>query len=134
MAYKIFISHSSVDTWVARQIKEKIERCGADTFFDAFDIKVGDNFEGKIKQGIQESDELLVLFTARALKSEYVIGEIAMAFQQGLTVSPVLYDVDEKRIRDKPFINKTKFININDLDTYFSELKEKVSKLKNSGL
>ncbi len=46
--YRVFISHSSVDTWVARQIARYIEECGASTFLDEADIEYGDDFEERI--------------------------------------------------------------------------------------
>ncbi len=48
MKYKIFISHSSTDTWVARQIAKHIENLDASTFLDEADIDYGDDFEDRI--------------------------------------------------------------------------------------
>jgi hypothetical protein len=44
----VFISHASIDTWVARQLASHIEQCGADSFLDETDIKHGDDFEDRI--------------------------------------------------------------------------------------
>jgi hypothetical protein len=38
-----FISHSSQDLWVARQIAAEIRRLGAETFLDMADIAHGDD-------------------------------------------------------------------------------------------
>jgi hypothetical protein len=45
---QVFISHSSIDTWVAKQIALQIENCGARFFLDEADIHHGDDFEEKI--------------------------------------------------------------------------------------
>ena len=41
----VFISHSSQDTWVARQIAREVSLCGATPFLDEADVEVGDDFE-----------------------------------------------------------------------------------------
>ena len=43
-----FISHSSADMWVARQIAREIEACGATPFLDEAHIDVGADFEEDI--------------------------------------------------------------------------------------
>jgi hypothetical protein len=63
MAYKVFISHSSIDTWVARQLARYIEDAGAVTFLDEADIEYGDDFEERILEALRTSQELLVLLT-----------------------------------------------------------------------
>ncbi len=40
----VFVSHSSRDTWVAKQIAREIGQAGAETFLDAASIEVGDDF------------------------------------------------------------------------------------------
>lgn len=50
---KVFISHSSSGTWVAKQIALKVEQCGAGTFLDAAHIQHGDG-----ATGISEFDQL----------------------------------------------------------------------------
>src|ERR1017187_2331988 len=69
---KVFISHSSANTWVAKKIAECVEECGYDTFLDVFDIYAGDDFEEVIACAANESDELLVLLTPRSIESKYV--------------------------------------------------------------
>ncbi len=122
MPYRVFISHSSQDTWVAKQIERSVRECGAQTFLDAYDIKVGDNFEPRIVQGIEASDELLVLYTRYALESHYVTTEIAIAASRKLRISPITYDVDQKLVKEKPFLWHILFTEINDLDHYFDQL------------
>jgi hypothetical protein len=47
---KVFVSHSSVDTWVARQIASSIQKLGAGVFLDAFDIARGNDFNSRIQR------------------------------------------------------------------------------------
>lgn len=60
---RVFISHSSKDTWVAKQIAQHISECGASSFLDEADIDHGDDFEERILHAAHGSQELLVLLT-----------------------------------------------------------------------
>lgn len=68
----VFISHSSQDTWVARQIAREISLRGAQPFLDEADVDVGAEFEEDIREFLDKADELLVLFTPWALVQEYL--------------------------------------------------------------
>ena len=50
MTYKVFISHSSKDTWVAKQIERHLQECGAHTFLDAH----MDDYLQQLKQRVYE--------------------------------------------------------------------------------
>ena len=39
----VFVSHSSIDTWVAKQIAKGIEEAGASTFLDESNVNVGED-------------------------------------------------------------------------------------------
>ena len=59
----VFVSHSSIDTWVAKQIAKGIEAAGASTFLDEANVNVGEDFEEKILSALNDASELLVLLT-----------------------------------------------------------------------
>lgn len=65
----IFVGHSGLDTWVARQIAREIEACGAIPLVDA-----GADFEEDILQFLEKAHELVVLLTPWALDRPYVWG------------------------------------------------------------
>ena len=68
----VFVSHSSTDTWVARQIARRIDECGAESFLDEAEIDVGADFEDDILTFLERADELVVLFTPWSLSRPYV--------------------------------------------------------------
>jgi len=74
--FQVFISHSSVDTWVARQIARAVEERGASYFLDEADMEYGDDFEDNILAAVRASQELLVLLTPWAIKRPYIWLEI----------------------------------------------------------
>jgi len=126
MAYKVFISHSSHDAWVAKQLKKCAEESGAVTFLDSDDIEVGDDFLEEIRRNLRESQELIALLTPLAVKSRYVDAEIAVARFYDIRIIAVLYGVSKEEIH--PFIAKdtTLHIPINSVDNYFEELSKRI--------
>lgn len=70
--FQVFISHSSIDTWVARQLSRHVADCGAITFLDEADIEYGDDFEERILAAARASEELLVLLTPWSIKRPYI--------------------------------------------------------------
>lgn len=63
----VFISHSSIDTWIARQIGVHIQECGADIFLDEADIEHGDDFEDRIHDAEEKCSERVVLLIPWAM-------------------------------------------------------------------
>jgi len=76
--YKVFISHSSIDIWVTRQIAKHIRTCKASIFLYTENIEIGENFENKIRRELRNSNEFLVLLTLWAVKREYIWAEIGV--------------------------------------------------------
>src|ERR1700722_10652486 len=64
----VFISHSSRDTWVAKQIAAHVKCVGAETFLDEADIEHGDDFDDEIVKASKRCTELLVLLTPWAVE------------------------------------------------------------------
>jgi len=88
----VFISHSSKDTWVAKQIAREISMCGATPFLDEADVEVGEDFEENILSFLQQAHELLVLLTPWALDRPYVWAEIGAAWGRRIPIFGILHD------------------------------------------
>lgn len=86
--YLVFISHSSADIWIAKQIDEKIRALGAATWLDKKDLKGGDVLVDAIIRGIDACDEALVLVSPKSVKSQWVIYEIGAVSGQHKRVTP----------------------------------------------
>jgi len=131
VAYRVFLSHGWADRWVATQIERRIRSdCGAETFIDVFDIKKGDDIEGRIFSEMHGIDELVVLFTPWSVERNWLWVEIGAARVLGKRVVAILYQVSFDSIdREKggaTFLRAKNAVDINDLDTYLSELRERV--------
>ena len=126
----IFISHSSVDTWVARKIAEEIHRCGAETFLDEANIQIGADFEEVILKALERADELLVLLTPWSIERPYVMAEMGAAWGLRIPIIGVLHGLTAKKLQKKAtmpvFLKKRNLIDLNGIDKYFEELRERV--------
>src|SRR6476659_1548608 len=90
---KVFISHSSGDRWIAEKISEEIEQFGIDTFLDAQNLEAGDDFDEEIRRQLTESDEILIVISAAALKSHWVMMEFGAARTLGKRLVLILVGI-----------------------------------------
>lgn len=132
--FQVFISHSSVDTWVARQIARAVEERGAAYFLDEADMEYGDDFEDKILAAVRASQELLVLLTPWAIKRPYIWLEIGAVWGQGQRIVGVLYGLGVKELMTDEgtpaLLKRITLVEINKLDEYFDQLAVRVGKAR----
>lgn len=127
---KVFISHASNDLWVAKQLAKSVRDCGAETFLDAENIDHGDEFDEVIINEADNSSEMLVLFTPIASERKYVWLEIGMFLSARKRIVAVLYGVSKSDIaKDEntpAVLKKMDSVDLNDVDSYFEQLSERV--------
>lgn len=130
--YQIFVSYSKDDSWVAKQIKLNVDKCGARTFLYEIDVNVGDEFENKILKRIKNSNELIVLLTPYSKDKKYLWLEIGAAWGNGIKIIAILYGIKIDDISKEDtvplLLKKIKTIEINNLDDYFSQLRKRTKK------
>ena len=68
----VFISHTSQDTWVAKQIAREIQARGATPFLDEANVEAGADFEEDILNFLEQADKLVLLLTPWALKRPHL--------------------------------------------------------------
>jgi hypothetical protein len=127
--YRVFVSHAADDIWVAEQIANAIEDCGATAFLDRRDIAAGDNFKQRIHDELPNCNELLALFTPWSRRRAWVRHEIGMADILKKRIVCVFYKVT---IADFPAdedglgpLDAMNIIGINDLGGYFAALRRR---------
>jgi TIR domain len=96
--YLVFISHSSEDRWIARQmaaiIERKAKRDGVRTFLDEKDLEAGTIIPEEIRPHLESCEEFLLLLTrsrSRAngfCSSSAPLGDWASASPPSLTRWP----------------------------------------------
>ncbi len=121
--YKVFISHSSSEKWIARQMSKEIEALGVETWLDEKDIKGGDIWPDKIMKGIDACNEGVVLVSAKSAKSWWVAYEIGALGGQHKTVTPILNDVSAKAMGS---MRNVQAIDLNEFDKFLEQLKKRL--------
>lgn len=126
----VFISHSSMDTWVARQIAKGIEAAGASTFLDETDVAVSEDFEERILKALDTARELLVLITPWALTRPYVWAEIGAAWGRRIPIVGVLHGLTPEDMQSNSnvptLLKRRSLIQLNEIETYLEELAERI--------
>ena len=130
--YSVFLSHSSKDRWVARQMARLIEEAGRAqgirTFLDEKDIRGGDSISQTIRANLRACSELVVLLTRNSVKREWVLVEIAGAWVLGKRVVAITDQVLPKELPD--VIANCLAIDLNDFDTYLTDVLYRAKELK----
>jgi TIR domain len=117
---KVFISHSSLDKWIARRVSKDLEALGATTFLDEKDIETGDSIDDAIQEHLSECDEILMILSPAALSSHWVLLEIGGAKALGMRLIPILLHVGPN---DLPApLGKGLARDLNDIEKYYEEV------------
>lgn len=129
--YRVFISHSSEDMWIAQQLANAVEAVGAKAFLDVRDIAHGDDFRTRIEVEMPKCRELLALFTPWSRQRWWVRHEIGMAASQRLRTICVFYHLKPEDFPQEEGglgpIERSKIVDINEIDAYLKALAKRVS-------
>lgn len=122
-SYLVFISHSSKDKWIARQMARLIEERGKSlrvkTFLDEKDIEGGDSIPGEIRESIQRCDELLVLLSPYSVDRPWVLIEIGAAWGLDKRIVAITDKISPADMPD--VIEQHKAIDLNDFENYLDQ-------------
>ena len=116
---KVFISHAYTDASFAKKVANGLEGAGFEVWDATRDVLPGDNWPNKVDQALQESDAMVVLLTADALRASWVRREIQYALGEQKyykRLIPVLVgDPEELPKEDIPWILwRLKMINMDE--------------------
>lgn len=108
----IFLSHSSRDKDVARQLAGDLKQLGHQVWLDEWNIRVGQCIPTEIEQGIATADFVTLLLSKHAVESSWVDREWKMAYWDeinsgSIVVLPVLLEKCEipKLLQTKKYAN-----------------------------
>lgn len=92
----LFLSHTSIDKPFVEKLASDLNRLGIDTWFDKYEIKVGESIFWKVDEGLRESEYFAIVLSPEALDSEWVRAELATAWNKkmltgGNAILPILY-------------------------------------------
>lgn len=132
-SHKVFISHGKEDTWLAAQIATRAQDCGAVTFLDEVNIAKGDDFQRIIREEVDNSSELIAIFTPWSAQRFWVWIEIGAAWGKDKRIVAVMYGLSiadlEKLGGSRAILEKINIVELNDIDRYFLELKRRVEEV-----
>ena len=69
--YDVFLSHSSKDKQVVRDVAERLRKDGLRVWFDEWEIRPGDSIPAKIEEGLECSRVLVLCMSANAFGSDW---------------------------------------------------------------
>ena len=122
--YLVFVSHSTKDRWIARQmarlIEEKGRRLGVRAFLDAKDIDGGDSIPDAIRDSLTECSELMLLLTRNSVNRPWVLAEMGAIWVLRKRIVAITDNVAPEEMPD--IIMPYKAMSINEFDEYLDQL------------
>ena len=118
--YRVFVSHATVDKWLAITICDRIEAIGATTFRDDRDIAGGDDIPDTIRDAIDVSDEMVVLLTPASVNRPWVQFEVGAAWQRRALIVVIRQHVETDSI--PAMLQSKRALDLNDFERYLDEL------------
>jgi TIR domain len=129
-AYRVFISHSHKDRWIARQCLRLIEDLGGgriEAFLDERDIEVGQRITEEILEAIRCCDEFMVLLSANSKDRPWVTFEIGAACSHSKPVMAILHNLNPQEMPEMLYPYKA--VDLNDFDTqYLEQLRNRLAR------
>ena len=99
----VFISYTKKDVEFARKLARDLRLLGLSVWFDEWEMKVGDSIVGRIENGIEESQWMIVILSPDAVKSQWVLKEL----RSGLTKEiGDVKKIDKKLSEEERFLKK----------------------------
>lgn len=131
-AYRVFISHSHKDRWIARHIVKEMESLGKksiDVFLDEKNIEVGLPIAKEVREAIERCDEFVVLLSPNSKGREWVLMEMGAAWVLRKPIMVVLHDLSPQEMPDITYQDRA--IDLNDFDdVYLGQLRKRLRKRK----
>lgn len=131
-SYLVFISHSTKDRWIAKQmaalIEERGREYGVKTFLDEKDIAGGDSIPDSIRRNIRECREFVVLLTRYSIDRPWVLIEIGAAWALGKRIVTIIDKVTPEEMPD--IIAPYKAIDLNGFDQYLEQLLNRAKEVR----
>lgn len=122
--YLVFISHSSKDRWIARQmaaiIERRARRYGVRTFLDEKSLEAGASIPEEIRRHLESCEEFLVLLTSLSVSRQWVLLELGAAWGLRKRIVAITDKIADDDLPD--IIRQTKACELNDFDGFVSEL------------
>jgi hypothetical protein len=125
--YVVFISYSSTDSWIAHEIKKKVEGLGAEAYIFEKDMTGGGVIVEEVLRSIDECHEAIVLISPTTLRHPYwVVFEVGAVRGQHKRVTPVLNNVDSGDLW--PPAKDIRAMELNKLEQFLGQLGKRIDR------
>ncbi|MDQ3815187.1 MAG: toll/interleukin-1 receptor domain-containing protein [Armatimonadota bacterium] len=129
MSYKVFISHSSRDSDLARDLARRLQEAGVETFLPAENLQVGQDVMTKINRALRNSDEVVVLLTDHSVNNPNITLEMGAALGMHKLVTPISVGIN--RDERLAFFNQFSHVSYADVSDYIAQLRERANEHAN---
>lgn len=123
---KIFISHSTLDIQIVRELEKRLDNQGLQTIIAEDIPEPGSELEAKFKKGIQDSTILLALLTENSVRSKWVIMETEFARLIGKPIIPL----KEKSLQYEGEIEWVPFSKYDNPDVIFGKVMGAIGRIQ----
>jgi hypothetical protein len=117
----LFLSHSSKDKpWVS-QLAVDLNLCGVDVWFDAWELRVGDDLHERIGEAVDKSRFVGVVVTEHFNESKWIRGEVNQALtREKAGERPVVLPLLAAAVTVPPTLSTKKYLDF--AEDYFRSL------------
>jgi hypothetical protein len=123
MSYKIFISSSSKDLDLARDLAKRLEEAGVKVFSAERGILAGEIFSNQITKQLSSVDEVMVILTENSVDSPWLMFELGAASSLRKRVTPLVVGVDPNKLPS--LIKSMNYIKYPDLARYIDDIEKR---------
>jgi len=107
MAYRVFISYSTKDLWIADHVKAALTLPGVEVFIAEYNVPPSAPLNLQIELAIRACDLFVLLWSRNSKSSDYVPQEIGIARGCGRAILPVVL---EDGLTVPGFISELKYL------------------------
>jgi len=111
MAFRVFISYSTLDVKMVRKVDSLIKGIGAEVFFAERSIQPGQALSTEIRNAIRNTNLFILLWSKNAEASSWVPDEVGQANAHKKPILPVLLDQDATM---PPTLRDLKYLDASD--------------------
>lgn len=129
MDHQVFISYSSVDVDRAMAVCQAIEAAGYSCWIAPRNEQAGLSYGLQITNAIKHARVVALMFSASSNKSQHVINEVSIAFDQGKKIVPLMLDNSVMGEDMQYYLSRVHYIKLdNGFDSGVKELVSSIGK------
>lgn len=98
MAHKIFVSFSSKDRDLARDLTTRLKQAGVEPTSSELTVPAGTDFVKMFMDRLQRADEMIVILSTNSVDNQWVMFEIGAASSLRKKITPLVVGLDKNQL------------------------------------